>query len=47
MNVHRDPALNDCIYLPQEVSLYPGDTEIGQRWKDVPVEQPEVEALLD
>ena len=47
MNVHRDPANNECIYLPQEVSVYPGDTEIGQRWKDVPLTKPQLEATLE
>ena len=47
MNVHRDSAKNECIFLPQEVSVYPGDTEIGQRWKDVPVTKPHVEASLE
>ena len=47
MNVHRDPDKNECIPLPQEISVYPGDTEIGQRWKDVPVTEPQIEAILE
>src|SRR5690606_2405259 len=46
MNVHRDPSKNEYIELPQEISLYPGDTEIGQRWRHVPVTKPDIEASL-
>ena len=46
MNLQRDPSKNECIVLPQEISVYPGDTEIGQRWRDVPITKPQIEASL-
>ena len=48
MNVHRDPAKNECIVLPQEFARYPGDPkgQSGGPFKDYVPGKPDLEISL-
>ncbi|MCH7608025.1 MAG: Rieske 2Fe-2S domain-containing protein [Chloroflexi bacterium] len=46
MNVHRDPAKNECIVFPVEHYVYPGETETGGPFKDSRPREPDVVAEL-
>ncbi len=46
INVHRDPAKNECITLATEHTYYPGYTKTGGPFADKPLVPPEVEANL-
>ena len=46
INVHRDPAKNQCITLATEHTFYPGYTKTGGPFADKPLVPPEVEASL-
>ena len=46
VGVFRDPAQNQCIVLPSENTVFPGDTETGGPFRDNPYAQAEVDAIL-
>jgi 5,5'-dehydrodivanillate O-demethylase len=46
INVHRDPSANEIIILPCEYFPYPGYEGTGGPFKDQPVREPDVMAIL-
>ena len=46
MNVHRDPAANECIVFPVEHYVYPGDSDTGGPFRDFKPGKPDVVAEL-
>ena len=46
INVHRDPVENEIIILPCEYFQYPGFEGTGGPFKDQPVKEPDVMAIL-